>query len=596
MSDQSERQPDRPSASNKSPREHASGLHVQPPPASTEKKETSHPTLSERLSKLWPLWGILLLPLSLAVVSAVGYVQGIHSPEFVITVQPFEISPESHNQASLSGKSASDIVVDILNDAARHAAKFHGTDYYQYVGAGTQPVCLHEAIKIPTQTSYGIELKGISIDSLLHLYQQARYDQWVIGGDVISTPDGLIGRIRLNKADTAESWETRPSMHASPYKLVRDATYMMLQSTAPELLGRSYLQQANYVEAEKVFRGWASADPRNWRPTYYLSLVYGYQGKVQEASNLADWSQRIQRNEANNGSHDRPESAETNNNVASTLAQTTRIALETIHTSDAQSEVDRLEQAKLKLDGLFKSKPTNADYLIQRARILDKEALIESDRNLSTASNLSNQAIDSLEEAIQRVPENGGLHEQRAIFLEHLVTIMKKQGKAPKDVEAAESDEAEEYTRALELRPEDDSPLWGAVYAQIDLGNLEAALDLARTITLLQPDSTTANAAYIVALESAIKSPGQQPERENEVTDRLGQLLKSNPIESELLAVLDALLTNNDRKDADVVVAEGKRRFPKNSTFEERRLQSDLLGLPRNDLRPEADNLVRRKA
>ncbi len=61
--------------------------------------------------------------------------------------------------------------------------------------------------------------------------------------------------------------------------------------------------------------------------------------------------------------------------------------------------------------------------------------------------------------------------------------------------------------------------------------------DLARTITVLQPDGTAANAAYIVALERAIKSPGGEPEREKEVGDRLGPFLKSNPEKSELLGV-----------------------------------------------------------
>jgi hypothetical protein len=86
--------------------------------------------------------------------------------------------------------------VDILNDAASHAAQFHGTDYYKYVGTGAQPVYLHPAIRVPIQTSYGIELKGI--DSVLRLYNQARYDQWIIGGDVVSSPEGLVTCRRVN--------------------------------------------------------------------------------------------------------------------------------------------------------------------------------------------------------------------------------------------------------------------------------------------------------------------------------------------------------------------------------------------------------------
>ena len=45
------------------------------------------------------------------------------------------------------------------------------------------------------------------------------------------------------------------------------------------------------------------------------------------------------------------------------------------------------------------------------------------------------------------------------------------------------------------------------------------------------------------------------------------------------MAVLDALLINKDRESVDLVAAEGKRRFPEDSGFEERKLQSFLAGL-----------------
>jgi tetratricopeptide (TPR) repeat protein len=217
------------------------------------------------------------------------------------------------------------------------------------------------------------------------------------------------------------------------------------------------------------------------------------------------------------------------------------------------------------------------DYWIQRARVLDKEALLELKQKSPKAYDRSREAIKSLDAAIQRVPENGGLHEQRAILLMNLVDIMRKQGKGLQEIRAAESEEAKEYTRALELRPKEESALWGAVYAQIDLGNYEDAVDLARTITLLRPESNAASTAYIVALERAIRTPGQEPKRESEVRDGLKQLLRSNPNESQLLALWTAFAINNDREGLGLVTAEANRRFPKNLTFEQRRLQSYLV-------------------
>jgi hypothetical protein len=112
---------------------------------------------------------------------------------------------------------------------------------------------------------------------------------------------------------------------------------------------------------------------------------------------------------------------------------------------------------------------------------------------------------------------------------------------------------------------------WGAVYADIDLDNREDAVDLARTITLLQPDSKAVSAAYIVALVRAINTPGKEQERKKEVEDRLKRLLESNPDESQLEAVRDALALSNDREDLDLLGAAAEARFPKNVTFAERR-------------------------
>jgi tetratricopeptide (TPR) repeat protein len=585
-------EPKQRSYSRKSRHPHGRESQTQSPSASVDKKGRSSllQHLGALLGKLSISLGILLVLLCLALWLFSGYVLGKLSPEYIVTVQPFEISPETGKGISLSGKGASDIVVDILNDAASHAAQFHGTDYYSIdVVTGAQLVSLHQAIKVPIQTSYGIELKGISVDSILHLYDQARYDQWIIGGDVVSSPQGLVGKIRLNNADTAKSWETPPSAHANPSDLVREATYLMLAKEVPELLGQSYLQQAKYDAAKEVFRQWALDDPQNWKPSYYLSLAYSYQNKGQEASSLANWANNIAGNEKNSGAKKGREARGSEKEAASDLSQITKVVLQTKGASDPdtletlQHTLATMSRDQSRLSHLFKSKATNADYQIQRARVLDKLALVESDRHLPTAYDRSRQAVDSIDEAIENVAENGGLHEQRAILLLHLVDIMKKQGRASEDIRKKENEEVKEYTRALEFRPTEDSALWGAVYAQIDLGNGGDAVDLARTITLLRPDSRAACAAYIVALELAVNTPGFELEREKEVEARLKQFLQSKPDQSQLLAVWNALMTNNDRKNLDLVATAAIRLFPENSTFGERKLQRYLVGLPRYD-------------
>jgi tetratricopeptide (TPR) repeat protein len=548
-------------------------------PASTPKepKWSFLKGLSRLLQKLSLSAGAMAAIVGVGAWLAIGSFLGKISQEYMVTVQPFEIPSAIADHVSLSGKNAADIVVDTLNDASTHASRFHGTEYYRYDSTGSQPVALHQAIKIPVQTTYDIEVSGISLDSLIRLYNGRRYQQWIIGGDVLSSPHGLIGRIRLNQGDTAKSWETAPSAHASPPELIRDATYMMLTSVNPELLGQSYLQQGKYDEAAKVFRQWEIDDPANWKPSYYLSLAYGYQDKNQEASNLATWSHDIADHEKKSGSQKPREGRRSENALSSDLANTAKVVLaasdafSSPSSSPAENEnkLERLRQAELNLRRLSDSDVFNVDYRIERAKILDREALIASDLNPSSLLPCawSQEAIDTLDEAIQRVPENGGLYEQRAIFLMHLVALMKKHDKESPAISAKETEEVRDYTSALELRPTEPSPLWGAVYAQLDLGNAEEALDLARTITLLQPDSKAASTAYLVALEGSMRALGKEPEREKEVEVRLKQLLASKIEQTQLQALWHAFKESNYKEGLDLVGAEGKQRFPADSTF-----------------------------
>jgi hypothetical protein len=132
--------------------------------------------------------------------------------------------------------------------------------------------------------------------------------------------------------------------------------------------------------------------------------------------------QNIARNEAGRSSQRRINSAGSEKELASNLAQITKIALETNGASDTQTldtlqrTLDTLGRGQSRLSRLVEGGPVNVDYRIQRARFLDKEALIALDRNPAESYELSTQALHSLDDAIQGVPENGGLHEQRAIF------------------------------------------------------------------------------------------------------------------------------------------------------------------------------------
>jgi tetratricopeptide (TPR) repeat protein len=471
-------------------------------------------------------------------------------PEYIVTVQPFEISPEVATRLSITGKGASDIVIDVVNRTATDGSLFEGLEYYRY---DHQPVALKGTIKIPVETSYGIDVNGISLDSLVKLYEHIRYQQWIIGGDIVSSPEGIVAKIRLNRDGYAKSWQTDPRPHPVASALVENATALMLAEEVPELLGRAYLKEGHYTEAAKVFQQWALRDPDDLEPFYYLSLSYDYGGEEQKASNVANWSARIMDNQKNTKPNGSGKRGLIDRDVVSGFAQVTQALWNTRNASnpdalsskEKKSALSTVEQPIKSFETLSGS---NKDpmYKIQLARALDQEAAIEASLSPTSAEAYEHQkrAVGLLEEVVRRLPDNGGLHEQHGILLQHLVSIAQKQGK-PFDKD--QQDEIAEFTRALELQPTQVSPLWAAVYALLESNRTPEAVNLSRTISLLQPESTTAQAAYIVSLEHAMKDTGKKTEDEKDIELHLKAVLgKASP--AELGALLSSFVYASDRK------------------------------------------------
>jgi hypothetical protein len=157
------------------------------------------------------------------------------------------------------------------------------------------------------------------------------------------------------------------------------------------------------------------------------------------------------------------------------------------------------------------------------------------------------------------------------------VAFEKADNKDPQVIRANEMEEVAEFKRALELRPTETSPLWAAVYALFDLNRDEDATDLAKTITLLQPDSTAANSAYVFALASAITVPGNEPERKTEVETHLKPLLEEAD-NIQLQTLWYAFKKNLDPQSLSQVATVGKRRFPNDPTFRDGSPTSKLPG------------------
>jgi tetratricopeptide (TPR) repeat protein len=357
-------------------------------------------------------------------------------------------------------------------------------------------------------------------------------------------------------------------------ELIQNATSLMLTDVHPELLGRAYLTQEQYPEAAEVFRQWALRTPSDWKPYYYMSLAYDYQGKEPEASSLARWSQNIANHETSIAPEKPAKTSATNSEIAAELAAITQTVWETRDVASAQKlseaekrkQMEKLHDAEQKLGRICTSKHASLTCQIQQARILDREATIEASPEVALKK--QGQAIALVAAIIQKMPDNGGLYEQHAVLLQDLVAIEKRGGTKQEAIAEKETEEVAEFTRALELRPTQVSPLWGVLYALIDLKRNEDAVHLTRTITLLQPESTAANAAYVVALEHAMKKAGREAEREADVAAHLNPLLQSAS-NSELQALWHSCQDQHDSENMVKLAVAWKRRFPNDRAFKD---------------------------
>jgi tetratricopeptide (TPR) repeat protein len=361
------------------------------------------------------------------------------------------------------------VFIDSLNQHSAFGSQFQGADYYQYDAAGTQSIALKQSIRVPVQSSDDIEVNGISVGSMMKVYSWIRNKQWLVGGDILTAGDQTVLRLRLDGEGVAKYWEITDSGRIDGVSLIRRATEAMLAEQNPEMLGRSFLQQHQYSRAIEIFRSWALNEPRNWKPSYYLSLAFDYEGHTREALCLARWSADIAMQEKQMAALEAKKLANSNTGNPAQLAAVTFAVSEmnkvpndpAKSVAEASGRLAVLRKTEKSLDDLASNNPSNLNYSIQLARTLDRQADLELNplARVDEAAKDENRAIDLLDKAIKQAPENGGLYEQRSIFLQRKIMIAGKQ-ELPGDLIAEmKKEENDGFRRALELSPRNDSPL-----------------------------------------------------------------------------------------------------------------------------------------
>ena len=526
---------------------------------------------------------LALVPVVLVVAAAAlgVWLYGKARSEDIVTVQQFEVTPEAAAKLGITGKGAADLVIGTMDTIAADAESFHGADYYAYDHKGVQPVSLSEHIRVPVESTYDIDVHGISVDMIARAYRCLRYTKWVVSGDIVPGSGGSGGYavvLRMDRADEALSWQEEAAGPADVAAKVKEVTKQMLKQERPEVIGSALLRQASffgekekkdaiYAEAEQVFRDWAMRQPREWRPYQYLSLAYGEAQKGAESASVAGWSKRIQKLEADGGTKARERGSMTRDEIPAVTQAVwdARVGDEEPATGypDAPARLLRAKRAERDVEEHCSEQKGTLSCRLEFARVLAAVAKLEGEVPAERGNAYSTQerAVRLLADAVRERPEDGGVREQHAVVLQGLVSLGKEEHKDPALLGKLKAEEGDEFTRALELRPEQTSPLWGAAYVLLDEAREQDALELGRMIALLQPQSMDAKLAYILTLDGEMKREGVRPAAlEQEMEVPLAEVLKT-ATDSQLKQAGYIVRRQEDTRTLARIADVGRARF-----------------------------------
>jgi tetratricopeptide (TPR) repeat protein len=214
----------------------------------------------------------------------VSFMLGIFSPRPMVVVQPFEISEEVAKQLHLSGKNAADIFVDRLNSLANDGRAFRGNVY----SSGKHFGRVSEMIKIPVESSFGIEFKGVPVDAVVALFNRVRYQQVPVRGDVTLTASGVAIRVRWSYQGDAEWLSSAAPLSGDLETSIDSLAEQFLEHLNPELAGRAYLQESQPSNRTiGSFAQWAMNEPGSPEPFFYIARSLALKAGSEVDTNLS---------------------------------------------------------------------------------------------------------------------------------------------------------------------------------------------------------------------------------------------------------------------------------------------------------------------
>jgi tetratricopeptide (TPR) repeat protein len=213
------------------------------------------------------------------------------SPHSQVTVSTFEVFPPGQQDSVPAGKVLADFVVDSMHTILEQASTFSGNAYSSKKSYKAIP----DMPQIPVDTSYGSEIKGVSLDQLLATWAHIRYHEFQVSGDLISTPDATpVITMRYTTAGRAKSFEKPlPHMDSSTVKqTVLTLTLEMIKDINPEAAARYLASQAyacqtdcgkSWDPAIQFCWKWTKSNPENAQAQFYLGYTLGHAGRGADA-------------------------------------------------------------------------------------------------------------------------------------------------------------------------------------------------------------------------------------------------------------------------------------------------------------------------
>ncbi|HEV2989171.1 MAG TPA: tetratricopeptide repeat protein [Candidatus Angelobacter sp.] len=228
---------------------------------------------------------IICLVVALSFLGA-AFVLRIVSSKAQIVVSPVEILAVSSDQKSNSQntKALADLVVDKLHSILEQASSFSGNMYSSKKSFAQIPGMPH----IPVETSYGIEIKGVSVDQLMATWNHIRYHEFQVSGSLILGTGGdqtLI--LRYITEDQANSFSAHFMLNnpGALEKAISSLTLDLIKDLNPEAAAR-YLfvtalactgtQEACWEPAVQFCWAWTKKAPTSAHAFDYLGSALSH--------------------------------------------------------------------------------------------------------------------------------------------------------------------------------------------------------------------------------------------------------------------------------------------------------------------------------